>query len=173
MLNKKRPIASTKDRSKVSGGGRKPWAQKGTGRARAGSSRSPLWKGGGVTFGPSSERNYKGSVPKKMNVLALTMGLEKKKEDKEILIVDAPTLEEPKTKFFNSWLKRIVEEGSALVVLDKNMDAMKRAGKNIPHIKVTDFSNIDIIDILRYKYIVATKEAWKKLEKRTYNNISK
>ena len=70
MLNKKRPVASTKDRSKVSGGGRKPWAQKGTGRARAGSSRSPLWRGGGITFGPDAKRNYKGDISKKMNVLA-------------------------------------------------------------------------------------------------------
>lgn len=165
-LNKKRSIASTKDRGEVSGGGRKPWAQKGTGRARAGSIRSPLWKGGGITFGPRSERSYKKRIPEKMKKLAFAMVFEKKKEEKEVRIVDSMPAREPKTKIFNTWIRREIARATALVVLHENIDMIKRAGRNIPGIKITDAANVEILDLLRYKYLVLTKEAEKKLKER-------
>lgn len=167
MLNKKRPIASTKDRSEVRGGGRKPWPQKGTGRARAGSIRSPLWRGGGITFGPQSQRNYATGIPKKMARLAFAHVLERKREDKELILAEAMPLDQPKTKHFHEWLGTVGAKGSALVVFNKNPELLKRAGRNIPGIKVLDPANVDILDLLQYKYLVTTKEALRKLEERT------
>lgn len=167
LLNKKRPIASTKDRSEVSGGGRKPWPQKGTGRARHGSIRSPLWRKGGVTFGPRRERSYTKVVPEKIAKKALSMVLEKKREDKELIEVDDITSNEGKTKAFSLWLSEIVPNGSSLIIPHKGGALVKRAGRNIPDVKVLDPANVDILDLLQYKYLIITKEALKKLEDRT------
>lgn len=166
MLNKKRPIASTKDRSEVRGSGKKPWQQKGTGRARAGSVRSPLWEGGGVTFGPRPERTYKTHIPKKMVQKAFSLVLQKKEAEGEVIMTPKVDLPEPKTKLFAAWLRKLVGEGSSLVVTHEGVQMAKRAGRNIPRVKVLDPANVDILDVLRYKYLVATKEALKQLKAR-------
>lgn len=170
MLNKKRPIASTKDRAQVAGGGKKPWPQKGTGRARAGSNRSPLWKGGGITFGPHAQRSYAGKVTPSMSRLALSMVLAKKQEDKEMITVDGIEITQPKTKQFNAWFRSLVKEGSALVVTDKDASTVKRAGRNIQGVKVSDDRNVDILDVLKYKYLLITKTALKNVESRLKSN---
>lgn len=166
ILNKKRPIASAKDRSEVRGGGKKPWPQKGTGRARHGSIRSPLFKGGGVTFGPRKERNYRKKVSSRMADSALAMVLEKKREDKEIREVKGIEVKGYKTKYLAKWLKEIVGEGSALVVPDENVLETKRIGRNIPRVTIRDAKNIDVVDILKHKYLVITAPALKVLRER-------
>lgn len=166
LLNKRRPIASTKDRAQVAGGGKKPWPQKGTGRARAGSRRSPLWRGGGVTFGPTRERNYQGIVTPAMAKGAFAMVLAKKKEDKELIAVDAITLAAPKTKAFSQWLRSVVAKGSALVVPYEDVATIKRAGRNMASVKVCDQQNVDILDVVTYNYLIIAKEALTKLGER-------
>ncbi|MBI3335867.1 MAG: 50S ribosomal protein L4 [Candidatus Portnoybacteria bacterium] len=170
LLNKRRPIASTKDRSEVSGGGKKPWPQKGTGRARHGSIRSPLWRKGGVTFGPRRERSYAKVVPEKIARKALSMVLEKKREDRELIEVDDITSSEGKTKAFSFWLSQLRPNGSSLVIPHKGGALVKRAGRNIPKVKVVEPENVDIIDLLSYKYLIITKEALARLEERTKIN---
>ena len=147
LLNKRRPIASTKDRSEVSGGGRKPWPQKGTGRARHGSIRSPLWRGGGITFGPRSKRNYRKDIPKKIGKQAFKMVLEKKREEGELILVDKMSLPEPKTKLLANWLIPLVKGGSSLVVPDGESALMKQAGRNVPRVKVVEPEQVSIIAV--------------------------
>lgn len=166
MLNKKRPVASTKDRSEVRGSGKKPWQQKGTGRARAGSVRSPLWEGGGITFGPRPERNYKSRVPKKMAKKAFRLVLAQKESQGEVINAPKVDLPEAKTKIFAEWLRKLVGNNSSLVVTDENVEMVKRAGRNIPRVKVLDSANVDILDVLRYKYLIGTKETLAKLRER-------
>lgn len=170
MLNKRRPIASTKDRAQVAGGGKKPWPQKGTGRARAGSNRSPLWKGGGITFGPNAKRSYAGTVTVKMSRLALAMVIAKKRQDREVIICESMEVKEAKTKQFSAWLRSLVNKGSALVVASQNAPLLKRAGRNLPGVKVTDDKNLDILDVLQYKYLVITKTGLKNIEQRLESN---
>ena len=162
--------AHAKDRSEVRGGGRKPWRQKGTGRARHGSIRSPLWVGGGVTFGPRKERNYKRAIPKKMRRAALLSVLSAKAKDDEILIVDDLKIEEPKTKtiynLLNNLLKKIKKEGlkSSLVVLSERDENMLRAVKNIPGIGIMEARNLNILDLLSFKNLILTKKSIKTIK---------
>lgn len=165
--NKRRPLAATKDRAEVSGGGKKPWPQKGTGRSRHGSIRSPLWRGGGITFGPRKERTYKGRIPRKMALRALLMVFEKKRADNEVKLVDDIAINENKTKVFAKWLKeQIGGEGSALIVGTNNLSLLKRVSGNIPRVTVTHPRNVDIEDMLAYNYCIITKDAQDKLIKR-------
>lgn len=173
QLNKRRAIASTKDRAQVAGGGKKPWPQKGTGRARAGSNRSPLWKGGGITFGPNASRSYAGKVTQKMGKLALAMVLQKKQEDKEVILCDSIAVDQPKTKLFAQWLRSQVSTGSCLVVSDDHSQILSRAARNIPGVKTSDVANVDILDVLKYKYVVITKPGLKSLEARLKNRTKR
>ena len=166
MLNKRRRIASTKDRAQVSGGGKKHWPQKGTGRARAGSNRSPIWKGGGITFGPNAKRIYAGKVTQTMSRLALDMVLAKKKEAKQVITCDTIDVKEPKTKQFQAWLRPLVVKGTCLVVGHDRLAPLKRAGKNIPGVMVKGHAQLDVIDLLTYEYLVITEQALAALEKR-------
>lgn len=161
MANQRQVIAHAKDRSEVRGGGRKPWKQKGTGRARHGSIRSPLWKGGGVTFGPTKERNYKKIIPKKIKRKALFMALSSKVKDNELIIVDELKLESSKTKEFAAFLKAILKEkkGKILVALSQENDTIIRAARNIPQVKVVLANNLNALDVLNYKYLLMPKEA--------------
>jgi len=172
MLNKKRPLASTKDRAEVAGSGKKPWPQKGTGRARHGSVRSPIWRGGGVTFGPRKERNYKKGVTKKMANAALSMVFQKKLQEKEIKQVDSITLEEYKTKYFSRWLKDLTKADSAstIVVSGKDTALLKRAGRNIPGVTVRGPEDIDVLDLLSHRYCIITSDASKRLMARARKN---
>jgi len=169
LSNQRKPLAFTKDRSEVRGGGKKPWAQKGTGRARHGSIRSPIWKGGGVPFGPrQKEENWKKKINKKMKTASVKIILSQKLKDKEIKIIDKFELKEIKTKEFFNVLKQIFKKDitkSILVLLDKKEQNFKRAVKNIPKIEIANVSDVNILNLLNNKFVILSKEALATLEK--------
>lgn len=163
LANKRQGTQSTKTRAEVRGGGRKPWRQKGTGRARHGSTRSPIWKGGGVTFAPKP-RDYSYKVPKKVRRLALKSVLSSKVEMGEIIVVDKINFDAPKTKEMANFLASIKADKKALIVMDeKNVNVIKSA-KNIPNVETALVNTINVYDILKYNSFIITKEAVKKVE---------
>jgi len=160
VANRRRNLADTKDRSEVRGGGKKPWRQKGTGRARHGSIRSPLWKGGGVTFGPISETNYSRKINKKMKNLAVLSVFSKKLKDQEIKIVDDLNLEDHKTKNFASLVKNFVSgKESALFIPAKDNKHINMAARNIKKVGVLSSDSINIYDLLKYQKIILDQNA--------------
>jgi len=163
LANRRGGNACTKTRSEVSGGGRKPWRQKGTGRARAGSTRSPLWVGGGVVFGPKP-RAYSYSLPKKVRRAALKSALSLKVKEGKLLIVDNLNLEEIKTKAFVSLLKRLAVEG-ALIVDSDNVN-LERSARNLHTVKVLRPEGLNVYDILKYEYLLLTKQSAEKIQER-------
>ncbi len=176
LANQRQVLASTKDRSEVSGGGRKPWRQKGTGRARHGSIRSPLWKGGGITFGPTKERNFKLKINKKMARKAFLTALSTKAKDSELLVLDDLKLSAPKTKEMAKIMKNFPQVKTSLLVLldrrslgeggaDKN-ENLKRAGRNLPNLRIINIDNLNILDILKYKHLIFTKDGIEHLSKK-------
>lgn len=162
--NQRQGTASTKTRGEVRGGGRKPWRQKGTGRARAGSTRSPIWKGGGTTFGPKP-RDYSYSLPKKAKKIALKSVLSMKLAEKQLLIVDALKLKEPKTKEFMALIKNLKLD-SALIVDQHDNKNLFLAARNIPKTKVIDVSQVTVYDVLNHNWLVLTKKAFDSLTER-------
>ena len=160
MANRRKVIAHTKDRGEVRGGGRKPWRQKGTGRARVGSIRSPLWRGGGVTFGPTKERVFKKIIPKKMRRKALFMVLSEKAKNNLLILLDKLEIEQPKTKLIVEILKKLPGEGKssliALSQLDKNLIL---AARNLPKIRTIQAKDLNCLDLLSFKYLIMPKEA--------------
>ncbi len=167
LSSSRQQTAHTKDRKEVRGGGRKPWRQKGTGRARHGSSRSPIWKGGGVTFGPRTEKNFKKSVPLKVKRKALLMVLSAKKE--EDLIVFSEKIKVEKTKEMVSFLeKNSLKEKSVLIVLADYDDSVVKAARNIPEVGVIEARNLNALTLLQYRFILMEKEAIKVIEKLFY-----
>jgi len=168
--NERQNLADTKDRSEVSGGGKKPWKQKGTGRARAGSSRSPIWIGGGVTFGPTSDRNFSKKINKKMRQKALAMVLSNKVANNALVVVDNLDLAEFKTKNFETVLKAIEikilkdERRDVLVMSDVKNEKLKYSARNLTGVTVINLENINIVDLLKSRYLVATEAAIKNLE---------
>ena len=163
LANRRRGTASTKTRAEVRGGGRKPWRQKGTGRARHGSIRSPLWVGGGVTFGPKP-RSYKYSLPKKVRRLALKSALSSKVAGNELLILDQLPIESPKTKKMVGILNNLNIERKALIVTLNRDENLEKSARNIPGITTTIVSNLNVYDILKHDKLVLTKEALDKVE---------
>ena len=167
LANKRQILASTKDRSEVSGGGRKPWRQKGTGRARHGSIRSPLWKGGGITFGPTKERNFKLKINKKMARQAFLTALSTKAKDSELLVLDDLKLSAPKTKEMSKIMKNFPQVKTSLLVLaGKKDENLKRAGRNLPNLRIINIDNLNILDILKYKHLIFTKDSIEYLNKK-------
>ncbi|MCX6813298.1 MAG: 50S ribosomal protein L4 [Candidatus Azambacteria bacterium] len=167
LANKRQVLASTKDRSEVSGGGRKPWRQKGTGRARHGSIRSPLWKGGGITFGPTKERNFKLKINKKMARKAFLTALSTKAKDSELLVLDDLKLSAPKTKEMAKIMKNFPQVKTSLLVLTGKKDEnLKRAGRNLPNLRIINIDNLNILDILKYKHLIFTKDGIEYLNKK-------
>ncbi len=155
LANRRAPLAHTKDRSEVRGGGRKPWRQKHTGRARHGSSRSPLWAGGGVTFGPRSDRKFSKKVNRKMKRLALCSVLSKKLSSGEVRIVDGLNLPEQKTKQVAAMLKRFSERApSALLVAAKGNRNLVLASRNIPNVDAKRAASLNIHDCLSHRDIL-------------------
>ncbi len=171
LSNRRQPLASTKDRSEVSGGGRKPWKQKGTGRARVGSTRSPIWVGGGVTFGPRhNEANFKKGVNQKMKQKALAMVLSSKVKDNELIILDKIDLKNDKTKDMNAIAKNLFDikkknNSIAYIIVNNGSKSIIRASRNIPFIYVTVDNSIDLVTLLNYKYVVILKDAIENINK--------
>ena len=146
LANKRRGTASTKNRSEVRGGGAKPWKQKGTGRARAGTNSSPIWVGGGIVFGPAP-RDYSFSLPKKMKVAALKSVLSDKLENKEIIIVDKLSLEENKTSKMVEILKNLDAFKKPLIIMEKEDNGIAQAARNIKGAQVLPVSKINTLFI--------------------------
>ena len=158
--------ASTKTRAFVSGGGKKPWRQKGTGRARAGSSRSPVWVGGAVIFGPQP-RDYGYRLPKSARRAALRAALAARHADGRLLVVDALTLPEAKTKRMHEVLEGLgLGGGDALVVLAVPDETVQRAARNLPRVQVLLEGGLNVYDVLRYSHLVVTRAALEQLSGR-------
>ena len=163
LANKRQGTHSAKTRAEVRGGGRKPWRQKGTGRARQGSIRSPQWRGGGVVFA-KKPRDYSYTTPKKVRRLALKSALTSKAQENEIIVLDDFKLEEAKTKNFKKVLDNVNANRKALVVIADNDENIKRASRNMENVKTTMAQNINVYDILKYNSFVVTKDALKVIE---------
>lgn len=163
LANQRQGTQSAKTRAEVRGGGRKPWRQKGTGRARQGSIRAPQWKGGGVVFAPKP-RDYSYAIPKKVKRLALKSALSSKVQDQEIIVVDRLVLEQPKTKEMIKVLKNLNSGKKTLVVIPERDEAVVRAAANIPGVKTAYVNTINVYDILNCDSFLITKEAVNKVE---------
>ncbi len=160
QTNARSKVAHAKGRGEVSGGGKKPWRQKGTGRARHGSIRSPIWKGGGVTFGPQSGRVFSSKVNKKMKRFALASLLSRKLKDKKIFVFDSLTFEPAKTKTVAEFLrKRMGERPSVLFIRAKENQGLPRAARNIPRVDVVATSGVNILACVTREKIVFEKGA--------------
>lgn len=153
----------TKNRAEVSGGGRKPWKQKGTGRARHGSRRSPIWVGGGIAFGPTP-RKYNFELPRKVRRLALKSALSAKAQNGEIIVVDTLEFAEPKTKLMVDTLTNLKVSGKALVVVPEYCENVEKSGRNIPGVVIEDAQSINVYDILNCEKLVITKAAVEKVQ---------
>jgi large subunit ribosomal protein L4 len=158
LASRRAGTVATKTKGLVSGGGKKPWRQKGTGRARAGSSRSPLWAGGGTIFGPRP-RDYSYRLPKSARRAALRGAIAARHAEGALLVVDKITLAEPKTKHMIAYLRGLGVEQSALVVLDRQDEVVARAARNLPHVKVLVGVGLNVYDILGRKVLVMTRAA--------------
>lgn len=165
QANARTSTAHTKDRGEVRGGGKKPWRQKGTGRARHGSRRSPIWTGGGVTFGPRNEKDHSVKINKKARAKALASVLSKKLVDQEVLFVDSLSMTEPKTKEAKAVVAALAKgagqgslatkrKNAALVVLAERDLATEKSFRNFGNIEVAQAKDINPVDLLTYKYVV-------------------
>lgn len=166
--NRRAGTAHAKDRGEVRGGGKKPWRQKGTGRARHGSIRSPIWIGGGVTHGPRKEKKYEKTIPKKMAKKALYAVLSAKARDREVIVVEDLSFPEVKTKHaarmfarlaFVPDFSRITKGNGALVALPAKNVLARRTLRNLPYAGVDEARNLNAYDVMRYKYILFSKES--------------
>lgn len=156
--------ASTKTRKEARGGGRKPWRQKGTGRARAGSIRSPLWRGGGVVFGPKP-RDYSFSLPKKMKRIALKGVLSNKLKDGEIVVAKKFSFSKPETKKAKEFLEKLKLTGKTTVILPKDEENGKKSFRNIPGVKALYPSEINAYDVLNSKQLLFSQDSLEELKK--------
>jgi large subunit ribosomal protein L4 len=176
LSQSRRPLAHTKDRGEVRGGGKKPWRQKGTGRARHGSIRSPLWKGGGVTFGPRKEKIFAKKINKKMKRQALLMALSSKVKDAELVVLDELKLTQPKTKDMAQVIKGLavgvkkdLGKGT-LVVLAAKDENIIRASRNLPKIQTISATSLNLVDLLNRRYLLLPKDAIGVIEKNYLKN---
>ncbi|MFU8793641.1 MAG: 50S ribosomal protein L4 [Acholeplasmataceae bacterium] len=158
-----------KNRSEVSGGGKKPWRQKGTGRARQGSIRSPQWRGGGIVFGPTP-RSYSVKLNQKVRQLALRSALSYQFASNQAKIVDSVAIQEPKTKLFQQLIDQLGIEGKVLVVAKSFGDNEVLAARNIPNVAFSEANHLSVYDILNCKHLVLTKDAVEVLEEALGND---
>lgn len=163
LANKRQGTQSAKTRAEVRGGGRKPWKQKGTGRARVGSIRSPLWIGGGTVFAPKP-RDYSYTVPKKVRRLAMKSALTSKVNSNELIVLDELKLDSPKTKEMVNILKNLNVDKKALIVVGEKNEAVIKSAKNIPGVQTALVNTINVYDILKYDKFIITKDAVEKVE---------
>lgn len=162
MASRRKGTASTKGRSDVRGGGKKPWRQKGTGRARAGHSRSPIWRGGGIIFGPTPH-SYSYRLPKKIRRVALISALSMKlKEEKMIILRDFP-MDEIKTKRFQEVIDRF-GLSKVLFVIDGSQPVLEKSSRNIKEVKMVRSEGINVYDLLKYDHVVLLEPSVKKIE---------
>lgn len=168
--NARAGTAHTKDRSEVAGGGKKPWRQKGTGRARHGSNRSPIWVGGGIAHGPRNEKDYSKKINKKARNKALASTLSKKLSDQEVILVEALSLEEPKTASMKTMLQNIAQESgqetlatkrqnAALVILSGRDEAVEKSLRNFGNVEVVQAKDVNPVELLSYKYTLIVDPA--------------
>ena len=162
LAKRRAGTAKTKGRSEVRGGGKKPWRQKGTGRARAGTSRSPIWRGGGIIHGPQP-RDYLMRVPKKVRRQALKMALSQKVLDAEFKVIDQFKLDRIRTKDFVDLLDRF-ELGKTLVVLPEPDEIIEKSARNIPNVKVLRSEGINVYDLLNYHAVILSRECVSRIE---------
>lgn len=163
LANRRQGTQSAKTRSEVRGGGRKPWRQKGTGRARQGSIRAPHWTGGGVVFAPKP-RDYTLKVPKKVRRLAMKSALSSKVLTNNIIVLDELKLEQPKTKEMVNILSNIKAKRKALIVLEEKDTNVIKSARNIPNVETLLVNTLNVYDILKYDSFIITKDAVKKVE---------
>ena len=163
QANTRQGTAKTKVRHEVSGGGKKPWRQKGTGRARAGTTRSPIWVGGGTVFGPDGNQNWKLSQNKKEYALAKKSALSLKAKE-GLVVVDAIAFSEPKTKVANKFFEAIKATSKVLMVVNEIDENTFASTRNLGWVKVVTSDNLSVLDILNVDYLVASKDAIKKIE---------
>lgn len=163
MANRRSGTASTKTRSDVRGGGKKPWRQKGTGRARAGTIRSPLWKGGGAVFGPKP-RNYSIKVPKKVKKTALCSALTLKRKEEKLFILDKIDLQEIKTKSFTNILESLGVKKALFI--DENNNNLQLSARNVPCVKVLPPEGLNLHDVLYFDHIFIALQCLEKIQRR-------
>jgi large subunit ribosomal protein L4 len=163
LLGRRQGTAATKERSFISGGGKKPWKQKGTGRARSGSSRSPLWRGGGTIFGPHP-RDYSFRPPKKVRQAALRTVLSSKYREKKLLVLEELKLEEAKTKSLSTALKNLGVT-SALIIIDSPDEVLERTARNLPHVRVFRCEGLNVHAILKYDYLIFLRSSLERVER--------
>ncbi|MEK7475532.1 MAG: 50S ribosomal protein L4 [Candidatus Coatesbacteria bacterium] len=165
LSNARVGTASTKTKGEVSGGGRKPWRQKHTGRARQGSTRAPQWPGGGISFGPRP-RKYPKDLPRGIRRLALRSVLAAKMKDGRVVVVNRPVLDPPKTKTIASLLAKLGTEGAVVFVGDGRDEGLLRACRNLPRVRVAMAADVSVYDLLNASRIMVTAEALASLAKR-------
>lgn len=165
QANSREVIAHTKGRAEVRGGGRKPWKQKGTGRARHGSTRSPIWVGGGVTFGPTNQRNFSLKMNRQARRKALAMTLTDKVAHDHFIAVESLTMAEAKTKFAAAMLAKMPMAGKkTLIVCEPDNKIITRLTRNIPNVKAISAKSVNVVDVLSYDYILASTDAVRAME---------
>ena len=162
LANKRQGTQSAKTRAEVRGGGAKPWRQKGTGRARHGSTRSPIWAHGGVAFAPKP-RSYRMSIPKSMKRVAMKSALSSKVKDETLMVLDSLKMEAPKTKTIAELLKKLDVKKALIVTGDVEMNAYKSV-RNMDGVTLVPCNNINVYDIIKYETLILTQDAVKKLE---------
>ncbi|WP_312460032.1 50S ribosomal protein L4 [Proteiniclasticum sp.] len=162
LANKRQGTQSAKTRAEVRGGGIKPWRQKGTGRARQGSIRSPQWAGGGIVFAPKP-REYRVSLPKSMRRVAMKSALTAKVLENEMIVLESLELDAPKTKTIATMLKAFDVKKALIVTAESNANVYK-SGRNVEGIQVIPVNNINVYDLLKYDNLIITKDAVSKLE---------
>lgn len=159
----RRGTHAVKNRSAVRGGGRKPWRQKGTGRARQGSIRAPQWRGGGVVFGPTP-RSYAYKLPRKVARLALKSVLSQKVADQEMIVVDSLDFDKPSTKTFKQLLDKLEAKGRTLVVVESGNDNAILSARNIDKVKAITVENVNVLDVINNQQLIVTQKALAKIE---------
>lgn len=164
LANRRQATAKTKTRHEVSGGGKKPWRQKGTGRARAGSSRSPIWVGGGTVFGPDGRQNYKLSQNKKAHNLALRCVWSDKVKSQGLVVVDSLKLEKISTKEFVSTLNNLKLDGKVLLVGDTDDNNLIYSARNVERVSIRDSKNVSVYDLLNHNVVLISKADIKQVE---------
>ena len=172
--NRRRATAHTKTRGEVKGSTKKPWKQKGTGRARTGDVKNPLWRSGGTVFGPSKERNYKRKVNKKEVRLATLMALAGKLKDGLVVVVDEYKFAEPKTKLAQAALEKLgLLNKKVLMVFDSGSQEYQRISRNLPKVKNVMADNLNVLELLNNKYVLLTRDILQNLEKKFKSYVGK